>query len=1066
VRIRVLGGFAVEIDGTVVGPREWRLRRARHLVAMLALANGQRVPRERLLEALWPEQEPATATHNLHQAMYVARRALRHSGVSDLLTMDGDQVVLCPGRVVEVDAVVFEHRAAAALAADDAGLLAEVDDLYAGDLLPELPYSDWAVDRRTGLREAHHAVLVRLAETQALDGSTEASQLVLERVLIEDSVHEGAVRASMRLLARAGRRSAALERYEALRDALLEAYGTDPDDQSRQLFRELLTTQESIGATRGRLPSQATSFVGREGELRDVGELVRRARLVTLTGPGGCGKTRLAVEAARAAAGHHAQGAWFVDLGALSDGDLVPDVVANALELTPGAGPAPERSLAQQLRSWRALIVLDNCEHLLQACAELADTVLAACPGVHLLTTSREPLFATGEVTFRVPSLALPPVMESEGRTEEVPAERVAGFAAVQLFVDRAQQVRPEFALTGDNSGAVARLCRSLDGIPLAIELAAARVVLLEPGEIIQRLDQVLSVLTSGEPGRNRHATIRAVLDWSHDLLSAAEQILLHRLSCFAGSFDLPAVEAVCGGPPLGHDLIHLLSRLVDKSLVLVVRSPAGTRYRLLDTVRQFSNEKLTAAGGTDVAATRHCAHYLSVARLLDPDYGDAAQDDVLGRLEREHDNFRTAMRWSIEHEPDSALALAASLWRFWFLRCHVIEGGQWLDRVLEAAPGPSRARAQALVGLTGLNARRGLSDRIRNQAADAVRVMEQLDDPAGVALHQLVHASMVWATHDVAEAERLAAGVANAARALGRPELLAAATWLQAHCALTREDDVTADRLLGECLVQLGEVDPRCAPFVTVITPCVVLVPVAGRLVPSYEESLLVGRRVGTAQAIGFVLAAQAYAPRLRGDLGAACSAATRAVRQFEGLGDKLGRAQALNQLGCIARDERRFDDAASYLREAYALRHEVGDRRGEWMTRANAALSRSLQGDVVGGRDEAHACLAAFEAVEDQPSIANTLGLLGALALASGDIALARGWYSRAVTRLVRQSWPRIEAWYRILLAELSFEDGDPRAARPEADEAATLLRLQRSRLAQERLATLRRRLDLPSG
>jgi len=1033
---------------------------------MLALASGQRVPRDRLLEALWPAQDPTTAIHNLHQAMYVARRALRHSGLTDLLTVDGDQVVLCPGWTVQVDALEFESRAAAALSADDADLLAEVEQLYTGDLLPELPYADWATERRAALREAHHAVLVRLAEMQAADGRADASQLVLQRVLVEDSVHEGAVRATMRLLARAGRRSAALERYEALRDELLERYGTDPDDQSRQLFRALLATKALSAVPQGRLPSPASSFVGREPELGDVRELLRRHRLVTLTGPGGCGKTRLAVEAARATAATHPQGAWFVDLGALSDGALVADVVADSLELTPGAGPAPVRSLAHQLRSWQALIVLDTCEHLLAACAELADALLAECPGVHLLATSREPLHAPGELIFRVPSLALPPRIAHSGAADGVTAERVAGFAAVQLFVDRAQQVRPEFALTDDNSAAVTRLCRSLDGIPLAIELAAARVVLLEPVEITERLDEALSMLSSCGASTNRHATIRATLEWSHELLSAPEQLLLHRLSSFAGSFDLPAVEAVCGHLPLGRDLVHLLSLLVDKSLVLVVRSSAGTRYRLLDTVRQFSDERLSEAGESDIAAARHCAHYLSVARSLDPDYGDAAQDDVLRRFDREHDNFRTALRWSIEHEPDSALALAASLWRFWFLRCHVVEGGQWLDRVLEAAPAPSRARAHALVGLTGLNARRGLSDRIRNEAADAVSVMEQLDDPAGVALHQLVHASMVWATNDVADAERLAAGVADEALALGRPELLAAATWLRAHCALTREDAATAELLLDECLEQLGEVDPRCAPFLTVITPCVIPVPVAGRLVPSYEESLLVGRRVGSALGVGFVLAAQAYAPRLGGDLGAAGSAATQAVRHFEGLGDKLGRAQALNLLGCIARDDRRFDDAASHLREAQALRHEVGDRRGEWMTRANAALSLSLQGDAVGGRDEAHACLAAFEAVEDQPSVANTLGLLGALALASGDVSLAREWYSRAVTGLVRQSWPRIEAWYRILLAELSMEAGDPRAARPEVDVAAKLLRLQRSQIAQARLAALQRRLDLPAG
>jgi predicted ATPase len=1063
VRIRVLGGFRVEIEGATVGPREWRLRRARHLVAMLALAQGQRVPRDRLLEALWPEQDPATAGHNLHQAMYVARRALRHSGNGDLLTIDADQVVLSPSGVVEVDAVEFERRAAAALAAADGALLAEADDLYTGDLLPELPYADWAAERRTALREAHHAVLVGLAETQAQDGSTEAAQLVLERVLVEDPVHEGAVRASMRLLAKVGRRSAALERYEALREGLLEVYGTDPDAQSRRLFRDLLNTREPTEESPSRLPSPATSFVGRERELRDVGELVRHGRLVTLIGPGGCGKTRLAIEVARAVGSAHAHGARFIDLGALSDGERVPDVVADALELRPGAGADPLRSLALQLRFWRTLIVLDTCEHLRSACAELVEALMAQCPDVHFLATSREPLHAAGEVRFRVPSLALPPA--GEGWTDEAGAERVAGFGAVRLFVERAQQVRPRFALTDDNAESVVRLCRSLEGIPLAVELAAARVVLLEPAEIVERLDRALSVLASGEPGRNRHASIRAALDWSHDLLSADEQVLLHRLSCFAGSFDLRAVEAVCGGTPLGHDLVDQLSRLVDKSLVLVGRRPGGTRYRLLDTVRQFGNEKLTQAGDADVVAARHCAHYLSEAQRLDPEHGDAPQDQVLGLLEREHDNFRAALGWSIEHNPDSALALTASLWLFWFLRCQVVEGGQWADRALEAAPAPSRARAQALVGLTGLNARRGLSDRIRNQAADAVRVMEQLDDRGGVALHQLVHASMMWATHDVAEAERLVGEVIDSAGDLGRPELLAAATWLQAHCALTRENGDTAERLLGECLAQLGEVDPRCAPFLTIVTPCVVLVPVAGRLLPSHEESLLVGRRVGTAQAIGFVLAARGYALRLRDDLGAAAAAVTQAVRQFEGLGDKLGRAQALNQLGCIARDERRFEDAETCLREAYALRHEVGDRRGEWMTRANAAFSRSLQGDIVGGRDQALTCLAAFEAVEDMPSIANTLGILGALALASGDLAQAREWYSRTVTGFVRQSWPRVEAWYRIVLAEVSVELGDERAARSEVAGAATLLKLQRSLLAQERLDALCRRLDLSS-
>ena len=835
---------------------------------------------------------------------------------------------------------------------------------------------------------------------------------------------------------------------------MLEASGTDPDSQSRALYREILTAQPPLPVG-GTIPTQATSFVGRGREVAEITGLLGRGRVVTLTGPGGCGKTRLAIEVARAVAAEYEQGAWFVDLGALSDPALVPDAVADALELTPGAASSPARSLALQLRSWTALLVLDTCEHLLPACTELTERLVADCPGLHVLATSRQPLHSSCETTFRVPSLALPPQPDDEQGAPGVTL--TASFGAVGLFLDRARETRADFALTPENARAVVGLCRSLDGIPLAIELAAARVVMLEPAEILERLNRVLTVLVSATGRTDRHATIRSTLEWSHDLLSTDEQWLLRGLSCFAGSFDLAAVESVCGPPPMAVELAEVLHQLIDKSLVLVLRDTHGTRYRLLDTVRHLAAEKLAADGRTDEVASRHCAYYLSVAQELNPEHGSADQDTALARFERDHDNFRAALRWAVDRSPDSALALAANLWRFWFLRCHAVEGGRWMDRVLAAAPEPSSVRAQALVGLTGLDARRGLSERIRYQAADAVTVMEQLDDPGGVALHRLVQASMVWATHDVTVAEELVERVTADAHALGRLDLVAAATWLRAHCALSRDDDVAADRYLDECWLQLDEVDPRCSPFLGVVTPGVVLVPVAGRLVPMYEESLLVGRRVGVALARGFVQAARAYPPRLRGDAGEARSAAAQAVRQFEALGDQLGLGQALNLLGCIQRDDRIFDEAERHLLKAYSLRHHVGDRRGEWMTRSNLALSHALHGDRSAGRTEALACLAAFQAVEDQPSIANAFGLVGTLNFASGDIRGARVWYSRAVTAFAGQSWPRVEAWHRILLAELCLEDGNVTAARPEADAAAALLRLQRSRIAGLRLDAL---------
>jgi predicted ATPase len=728
------------------------------------------------------------------------------------------------------------------------------------------------------------------------------------------------------------------------------------------------------------------------------------------------------------------------------------------LELTPGAGDDRFHALAQQLTTWHALLIVDTCEHLLDSCARLADTLLSHCPGVRLLMTSREPLHASGEATFRVPSLELPPLPEPGA---EPTVEELARCASVQLFVDRARHVRADFVLDEDNCAAVAALCRGLDGVPLAIELAAARVAMLTPYEILLRLGDALALLAGGTRRVTRHATLRAALTWSYELLDPSEQALLRRLSAFSGGVDLPSAEAVCGEPPLAHEVLDVVARLVSKSLLLAVPGPGGTRYRMLDTVRQLGAEKLAESDEAEALRARHCAHYLALARRHDPEHGRELGAEGVAILEREHDNLRAALRWAIDAEPTAAVALCASLWRFWFLRCHVVEGAEWVERALAAPLPPSRSRAEALLGLTGLDARRGRSQRIRFHAADAVAVMEQLDDPAATMLYRLVQATLEWATHDVAEAERIAAEVDRVSEGLGRTDMRAGASWIRAHCALTREDADVADRLLEDCMAQLDEVDPDAAPFITVVTPCVVLIPVADLMVPSYEESLLVGRRVGARHAVAHLWSARGYAARLRGDYGAARAAVSRSLHQFERLRDPLGRAQALNHLGCILRDDRVFDDAEDCLQEAEGIRHRIGDRRGEWITRANAGMSRVRRGDVATGESWTRACLAAFEAVEDMPSVANMKGALGTIALASGDSTRARTLYARAVTDLVHQSWPRVEAWYRVMVAELAVAEGLGAEADSQLDEASTLLRLQRSQAAQARVTRARDRL-----
>src|SRR5215212_2677064 len=460
-RIQLLGSFAVTVDGVTIEAGRWRLRKAKSLVAMLALAPGQRRHREQVLDQLWPDLEPMAAARNLHQTLYVARRALAGDGAArpGLLSIRDEQVVLDNGGQVEVDVLQFELSAKNALATGDVARLRAAADLYAGDLLPDLPDAEWLTARRDELRETHREISVKLA-TALQRGAPEEALVILTRALESDPVHEGAVRALMTVLALMGRRSEALARYERLVDDLLDAFGTDPDTQTVALFRELLTGSSveerprTAAATTndiGCLPTTLTSFVGRERELHDVERLTGQSRLLTLTGAGGSGKTRLAVEAARRVRSNYRDGVWFVDLATVAEPLLVVDAVAEALKLDSGEAPDRLRALVNQLRHRSLLMVLDNCEHQLAACAGLVTAVLTGCPRVVVLATSREPLHAHGEYTLRVPSLALPSPDWNGGSD----LSQLGRLPSVRLFVERAAQVRPGFALDVGNAQGV-----------------------------------------------------------------------------------------------------------------------------------------------------------------------------------------------------------------------------------------------------------------------------------------------------------------------------------------------------------------------------------------------------------------------------------------------------------------------------------------------------------------------------------------------------------------------------------------------------------------------------------
>ena len=430
------------------------------------------------------------------------------------------------------------------------------------------------------------------------------------------------------------------------------------------------------------LPLELSSFVGREKELAEVKRLLENNRLLTLTGSGGCGKTRLALAAAGELVEGFADGVWLVELASLADASLVPQAVASTLGVREQTGRSPTESLSDYLGSKRVLLVLDNCEHLVEACAELAEALLHSCPELRILATSREALGITGEVAWLVPSLSLPDL-------RRLPAvESLYQYESARLFVERTTAVNPTFALTEQNASAVAQVCYRLDGIPLAIELAAARTKVLTVEQIAVRLDDSFGLLSAGSrTAMPRQRTLHATMDWSHELLPDEERALFRRLAVFAGGFTLEAAESVCSGEDLERDeVLDLLSHLVDKSLVVAWEVSGEARYRLLETVQQYAWEKLSEPGETERFRERHAGYYLALAEEAEPELKGAGQVAWLERLEWERDNLRAAMAWLLERGAlEEAARLGWALWLFWGIRAHFAEGRRWMEQALSA---------------------------------------------------------------------------------------------------------------------------------------------------------------------------------------------------------------------------------------------------------------------------------------------------------------------------------------------------------------------------------------------
>ena len=705
-------------------------------------------------------------------------------------------------------------------------------------------------------------------------------------------------------------------------------------------------TESELGvpsASIGQLPVSSTRFIGREREIDQITQLLQNARLATLTGPGGCGKTRLAIATARAHAAFE-HGAWLVDLSGLDEAALVIHAVATTLGVPETRGRTLPDILTDYLRPKQLLLILDNCEHLLSACADLAQRVLDECPGIRVLATSREPLGLSDESVWLVPSLSLP--------SASADTAHMAAAEAVQLFMARATEALPEFKFDEHNAATIAQICRRLDGIPLAIELAAVRVKLLDAVQIAARLDDALQLLTRGQPlATSRHQTLRAALEWSYRLLQPREQNLFVRLAVFAGGCTLDDVEAICADDQLSAtEMLDLVSDLVDKSLVIIAERVPGeaVRYRLLEPIRQYALERLRDLGDESALRDRHLAHFAVFAEQADAQLKGADQLRWLQRLDREHDNLRAALDWSGRAGTRSAigLRLAAALRLFWQRRTYLSEGRHWLEVIIakfdqqatELTPAIMRDLARALVACEWLGVYRGEYATTRSNLDRALTLTRTLGDHVIAAQALGMLTVLHEYTGDMAAAQQYAAEAVAAARQSGDVWTLALVTHFQGR-VLYRRGDV-AGRAAVEASARLFREIGDKQSMGTLASTLAGMTPDLNEARVLHEEALAIFQDLGHREATIISSSNLAGLALLQGDLTRAEPLYEQALTRARDLNARVTVAFCQRGLGRIHLARNDWSAAERCLRESAAINQTTN--HPTWLALSIAGLAR----------------------------------------------------------------------------------------------------------------------------
>ncbi len=1009
-RIGILGPLEVRDPGGRLLPVTGA--RLRSLLIRLAISDGSPVPVDTLAADLWPDGGPADAANAL-QALVSRLRAAAGKDIVEYgptgyrLAVPSD----------EIDAWAFERLVRAARAATNGGdsgagadTLRQALRMWRGPALADVADAQFATPAIARLSELRLAAAEERIEADLALGLGAELVPEVEQLATEHPLRERLRGQLMRALYAAGRQADALAVFDDTRRTLASTLGIDPSPALAEVHLAVLRGELQAGpraaAPRlpglpglpalpepdrpptgtgstptgdrprrgGRLPAQLTSFVGRDDELDRVAALLAGSRLITLTGPGGSGKTRLSIEAGARIAEQAPDGVWFVPLSPVRDAAEVPQAVltavdgretawlADPVEASLLAATDPLDRLSEVLAARSLVLVLDNCEHVLDAVARLAGRVLADAPGVRILATSREPLGLTGETVCPVPSLALPPA--------DATAEQAAASAAVRLFADRASAVRPGFAVDADTVGPVVRICRALDGIPLAIELAAARVRALTPVQVADRLDDRFALLSVGSRGAlPRHQTLRAIVDWSWDLLDGTERAILRRLSVFSDGATPASAEQVCslGGDQAG--IVDVIAALVDKSLV-VASGQRQVRYRLLETVRAYAAERLDEAGEAGPTAAAHADYFLALAERAEPEIRGPDQITWLDTLTTEHDNCAVAIRHAMSTgDARTVLRFVRALALFWGMRDYDAEASEWAAEALKLAgdtPPEGLAGAYAICKIVTAVSQFGAGAGAGADPAEFKRVASQLAVPPGAddPLLALIAPMLAALTGELDRARRELSALS------GHPDpwVRAAQHAFAGHFAISDGDIALAAAELAAGDVLIREIGDR---FVRIAC-----------LTGLAQVALARDRPTDAVRALEQV---QLFADEgLTGNLGKTMRIPLGWARALAG--DVAGARCDLEEGVVVSEKIGELDDAAF----GYVHLGEIARR----------------EGDLAGARDLLGRALLIVETHEERPDLsaaaATTFSRLGCLAEQDGDLATAVRWHQRALGKL----------------------------------------------------------------